>query len=270
MQICIECPFMRENPSHDTKVASQALFAEEIVVLEARGDWAFIQTPDGYRGWALRSSFIFSDKPYIGDLEVQRLAAHIYSSPDTEFGPMITVPFGTKLKSLSHDARWIKIVLPDGREAFIQKGDVEKEHFELKSFSKKFLGIPYTWGGRSSFGFDCSGFVQMLYSRLNIALPRDARQQLALGKAVFFDQLILGDLIFWGHSLEDIRHVGMFLEKGQFIHTSTKENKPYLRISSLSDLEWAGTGSYSYRTARRINEFKISGQARSSQTAAAD
>ncbi|MCH9717001.1 MAG: C40 family peptidase, partial [Gammaproteobacteria bacterium] len=48
---------------------------------------------------------------------------------------------------------------------------------EMIFLSQKFLGCPYTWGGRSSFGFDCSGFVQMLYKEMGICLPRDSGPQ---------------------------------------------------------------------------------------------
>src|SRR5690606_7584044 len=130
---------------------------------------------------------------------------------DTEYGPLITLPFGSKLQKIhTPDVRWHEVLLPDERIAYIQKGDVEGEPFDLIPFTQKFLGLPYTWGGRSSFGYDCSGFIQMLFGPLGIPLPRDARQQIALGRET--KDLKPCDLIFWGISEKDIRHVGMFLE----------------------------------------------------------
>lgn len=248
--VSLPCVDMREGPSLDTRVVSQALFGEAVDVLKSHEKWLFIKTPDNYTGW-IREGVVARDRPCKPDLEVSRLAAHIYAKADTEFGPLMTLPFGAKLECISTDARWHQIILPDGRTAFIQRGDVEPDGFELIAFSKKFLGLPYTWGGRSSFGFDCSGYVQMLYSRLGIQLPRDARQQVHLGRPA--EVLELGDLIFWGHSHIDICHVGMFLEEETFIHTSVRENKPYLRLSKITDPEWNGSGFYSYTTARRID-----------------
>lgn len=259
MELLIHLPFvnMREAPTEKSKVASQALFAEKVKLLKAADGWAYIETPDGYKGWVEEGSFIRREGPYSPHLRIARLKAHLYGEKDTEFGPLISLPYGAELELLDlSDPRWAKVLLPDGKEAFIQKGDVEAEPFELISFSKKFLGIPYTWGGRSSFGYDCSGYVQMLYSQLGILLPRDARLQIEdrRGKDVELDQLVLGDLIFWGKSEGDIRHVGMFLGEGEFIHTSSSENRPYVRISQLTDFEWSGDQKayYPFRSARRF------------------
>lgn len=247
---------MREGFSSDTKVVSEALFGEVIEVLDQRQNWHYVKTPDAYTGWIEGGVFRPCSKRYTPDVETTRLSAHLYAGADIKLGPLMTLPYGSKLQSLPgfKDPRWVKVALPDGRRAYIQQGDLGElgafQSSELIGFSKQFLGLPYTWGGRCSFGFDCSGFVQMLYARLNIRLPRDAKDQVFLGKAV--EEPNLADLIFWGHSEEEIRHVGMFLEGNTFIHTSSRENKPYLRLSQLDDMEWSGFGEYSYRIVRRV------------------
>ncbi len=252
----IHLPFveMRGNPSRDSKVVSQALFGEEVRVSHSLGDWVCMATPDGYSGWVPKGSFVIRESPYIKNLEVTRLRSHLYAEMDTEFGPILTLAYGSKLHLLeASDPRWVKVLLPDGHQAYIQKGDVEQEPFEIVSFSKKFLGIPYTWGGRSSFGYDCSGFIQMLYRKMGIDLPRDARQQILNGTPISLAELELSDLIFWGKNEGLIGHVGMYLSGGEFVHTSSRENKPYLRISKLTDFEWSGDEKayYPYRCARR-------------------
>jgi len=253
---------MREFPTRESKVVSQALWGEKVNIQNRSGDWLSIATPDGYSGWVPPSSIIQREEIYSGHIEVTRLSAHIYPIPDIEFGPLKTLPFGSKLHILeSSDLRWVKILLPEEKEAYIQKGDIVSEppirnKRDLIPFSKKFLDLPYTWGGRSSFGYDCSGFVQMLYHRLGVPLPRDARQQICDGrlKSLALEEITPGDLIFFGKSEEKIAHVGMCLEGAFFIHASSRENKPYLRISSLSDLEWSGhkEATYPFRAARRI------------------
>ena len=248
---------MREAPACFSKIVSQALFGEEIRLQELQGRRALIVTSDGYSGWVEAGSFIERPLSYSTDLEISRLKAHLYATPDTEFGPIFSLPYGARLRAIdSSDPRWSEVLLPDGRRAYVQKGDVEPEPFDLLNFSKKFLGLPYTWGGRSSFGFDCSGYVQMLYTRLGIALPRDAKQQMGDPKGRFVSEasLTLGDLLFWGKSKTEIKHVGMFLQGQEFIHTSARENKPYLRISKLTDFEWSGENSAisPFRTARRF------------------
>ena len=98
----------------------------------------------------------------------------------------------------------------------------------------------------------------MLYRQMHIYLPRDSKDQLKFEgfEAAARDALKPGDLIFWGLAEDKIRHVGMYLGNGEFIHASARENKPYLRISKLNDLEWNGTGSgkagYAYRAFRTL------------------
>lgn len=248
---------MRENPTHSSKVTSQALFAELVEVKQRSGAWVFIQTPDAYLGWVLEESLVKESYPYREDAEVSRLVAHVYSLPDVEYGPFLTLPHGSKLQvvDFSHP-RWVEIALPNGKKGYIQKGDLIAEPFELLSFCRKFLGLPYTWGGRTSFGFDCSGFVQMVYRKMGIQLPRDAKDQFTdkRGKAVPLNTLAIGDLIFWGKGETDIRHVGMSFGGSEFIHASTRENKPYLRLSQLTDAEWSGNegAHYPFRAARRF------------------
>lgn len=253
---------MRENPSNESKIVSQAIFSEEIIVKETTSDWSLINTPDGYTGWVLSNSFVNLSKPYDTSLKTSRLKTHIYGINDTEYGPIKSLPYGSKLKVLdSTDPRWLKIILLDGCQCYVQKGDVSSEFKrlhknELSQFSQKFLDLPYTWGGRSSFGYDCSGFVQMLYHQIGIHLERDAKQQILDNRfqTIEIKDLEPGDLIFFGKSDQKITHVGMSIGDNQFIHATVQENKPWIRISSLLDLEWRGNESPSlpYRMARQL------------------
>lgn len=253
---------MRETPAHTSKVVSQAIFSEKVSIEKTHGDWSYITTPDGYSGWVFFSSIILRSQPYEADLKTTRLAAHVFQINDIEYGPILTLPYGSRIKSLDvSDTRWVKIELPSGQTCFIQKGDVSEEAVlnskkDLVKFSSQFLGLPYTWGGRSSFGFDCSGFVQMLYNQIGIQLQRDACQQILDERfqKISIEQLEPGDLIFFGTDKDSIKHVGMSIGELKFIHATSKENKPWIRISSLSDFEWSADtrSSYPYRAARQL------------------
>lgn len=253
---------MRENPTYESKVVSQALFAEKITIKEIFGDWCHIITSDGYSGWVQSNSFVKLDAPYVPTLKISRLSAHLYRLKDIEYGPIKTVPYGSELKALDEsDPRWIKIALPNGDECFVQKGDVAPEHViknkkDLVPFSYKFLGLPYTWGGRSSFGYDCSGFLQMLYRQIGVDLQRDSHQQILDDRfrSIAIEELEPGDLLFFGQSENQIKHIGMYIGDGQFIHATGRENKPWIRISKLTDFEWSGHphAYYPYRAARQL------------------
>lgn len=248
---------MRENVSRQSKVVSQAIYSEEVQIELQEADRLMIMTPDGYTGWVDTNAVVATDLQ-LPEVQVKRLSAHVYERADTEYGPLLTLPYNSKLHLLdSSDPRWSEVRLLNGQKAFIQKGDLELEVLDLVTFSQKFLGLPYTWGGRSSFGYDCSGYVQMLYQQYGIQLPRDARQQILDPRCEPVEQIELGDLIFWGKSEGEIKHVGMSLGGDRFIHTSVRENKPYLRISHLTDPEWTGHKGafYPFRTARRVLGF---------------
>lgn len=259
---------MRNSPQETSEVVSQAFFSEEIKVLEDQGEWVKIATAiDGYEGWSRKQGIFSRAKPYGENakmiLSVNRLAAHVYQCPDTIYGPLLTLPYESRLLAsefVELDARWIPIELPDGRNVYIQRGDIsfgrpKIDLSQMEVFSQRFLGIPYTWGGRSSFGFDCSGFVQMLYRQMGINLPRDAKDQFLFSK--FKDcplpALSLGDLIFFGFSKDKIRHVGFYLQKGYFIHTSAViENMPFLRINHIDDPAWNGQGHYPFIQGKKL------------------
>ena len=253
---------MRKAPTLDSPITSQARFGEKIQILEQKGDWSHIQTPDKYTGWALNPSMAYRDTPYEPNIKTSRLTAHLYGIQDTEYGPLLTLPYGSSLHVLdaSHP-RWIQVELPDGKTCFIQKGDVDEKSppqtkADLVEFSQKFLELPYTWGGRTSFGFDCSGFVQMLYEQIGISLLRDARLQIQDPRFKFISKSHLepGDLIFWGKSAEKVSHVGMYIGNGKFIHAVVTENMPWIRISSLNSPEWMeGAAARPYRAFLQLN-----------------
>ena len=257
---------MREEPTEESRVASQAVFSEQIQVGKVQDGWVSITTSDGYVGWVPSHSFIEVQKPYEATLKVSRPRAHVFGVKDTEFGPILTLPYESRIKQVdASDPRWIQVALPNEKLGYIQKGDVAPEPIlhskeELVLFSQKFLGLPYTFGGRSSFGYDCSGFVQMLYRQIGINLLRDARQQILdlRFKTVEPSNAQPGDLMFFGKSEHKIVHVGMYLGNGTFIHAAVRENQPWIHVSTLSDLDWNGSreSPFPFRSIRQLITLK--------------
>ena len=272
--LCVPCVFagsmqivvvpvanMYSGPSDQKDVVSQAIYGSNVTLLTASGEWSRIQTADHYKGWVrsrhlrlVQSGTGYATSGVI--VQVQSLFANVYREPDiTRHQPVITIPFESRLEVIpDEDAKkaggkgspegWLHVRLPDKRDEWIQAGDVVPDPKPLSipesiELAKRFLGIPYLWGGSSSFGFDCSGFTQMLVRVRGVIMPRDADKQAAWKGVIAVERKDLqpGDLLFFGSSAKDITHTGMYIGDGQFIHDSTNDH-PVVQISRLDDQPW--------------------------------
>lgn len=246
---------MHSKPSAETDVVSQARLGSTVVVEEKQEEWARIRTSDDYPGWirlvAIRS--LAGSETYAQSgrtATTVSLRTHLYPVASvTRRAPLMTAPFETRLEVVEErpeeSGRWISVRLPDGRIVWLQRGDVEFETkpasiAELVELSKRFLGLPYTWGGTSSFGYDCSGFIQMLCRRGGVVIPRDAQPQADWSGMTKVEKAGLqpGDLLYFGSATSKITHTGFYLGGGEFIHSTTNQH-PVLQISRLADEHWA-------------------------------
>lgn len=90
----------------------------------------------------------------------------------------------------------------------------------LTSTALSFEGTPYSYGGTTPRGFDCSGFVlYCMREALGVEMPRTAAAQSSVGERVPMDALERGDLLFWG-SGSGVYHVGIYLEDNTYIHAA--------------------------------------------------
>ena len=237
---------MYSKPGVDVNVVSQAIYSTNVAVLEKQPGWAKIRTPDGYLGWMQSNALIFS-KPYATDgrvAQVESLFSAIYRETDiTTHQPLLMVPFETRLEVIAgpigDDDRWLEVRLPDDRTAWIQSGDVtfsvrKLSIPELIEWSRRFIGLPYIWAGTSTFGYDCSGFTQMLCRRRGYSLPRDSGPQADWQgmQAVDRAELQPGDLLYFGESAKKITHTGMYIGNGEFID-ATAYLHPIVQVSQL-------------------------------------
>ena len=191
-------------------------------------------------------------KPYASAGKVVRvvqLSANVYKTPDvTEHAPLLNVPWESRLEvvngKLDQRGRWLQVRLPDDRLGYIQNGDVSNDFTPLTidqaiATAKRFVGVTYTWGGTSAFGYDCSGFMQMLIRQRGIIMPRDADIQAAWSGMLSVERKDLkpGDLLYFGESDKKITHTGMYIGNGEFIHDTTNTH-PMVQISKLDDMPW--------------------------------
>jgi cell wall-associated NlpC family hydrolase len=250
---------MHKLANDSTSVVSQAILGTNAKLLKkernADGqDWYEVETPDTYRGWISASALRFlkpEEKPYASSgrvFVVSGLLANIYSEASTtRHKPLKVGPISAVLELLGEkDKRWLEIRLPCGTKAWIQRGDGDireapwawprRSAEEMVALSKRFIGVPYTWGGTSPLGFDCSGFVQLVYKMGGISLLRDANLQYPqIGLiAVPAGEEVAGDLVFFE---KGIGHVGMMIDAEYFINATVHET-PCVRIDRLKDDFW--------------------------------
>lgn len=242
---------MYRHPSKSSDVVSQAIYGTGVATLATQDGWYEIRTADNYTGWVSADAVkaLHTYAPESSAMHVAELSANIYQEPDvTLHAPILRLPWEARLEvapdQTSKSGRWIHVRLVDGHNAWVQRGDVVADSTPLSinqmiSLAHRFLGITYTWGGVSSFGFDCSGFTQMLERQRGIEMPRDADLQAVWSGAVPVKRADLrpGDLLFFGSSPAKITHTGMYIGSGEFIHDTTHDH-PGVQISRLDDLPW--------------------------------
>ncbi len=267
---------LRSNPKHSAELATQATLGTPVKVLKKEGGWYYIQTPDKYLAWVDAGGIELFTEQAIKNWESNpkmiytKTYGHAYSGPDrTEIVSDLVA--GNVLEVLKYADKFYIVRFPDGRQAYVAHEESEKyedwlvglnsSSDALVETSRRFMGVPYLWGGTSTKGMDCSGFTKTIYFLNGMIIPRDASQQVHIGKPIDdsgkFDSLEAGDLLFFGKKATDsikekVVHVGMWIGNNEFIHASDM-----VRISS-ADKEATNYDEYNMnrylRTKRILKE----------------
>lgn len=135
-----------------------------------------------------------------------------------------------------------------GAKTTASRGTLGRIGQNVVDYAKKLLGIRYKWGGTTTKGFDCSGFVNYVYSNFGIALNRVSSAQAKNGTYIKKANLLPGDLVFFDTNggNNHINHAGIYIGSGKFIQASSEYSK--VIISNITE----GFYSRSYMTARRV------------------
>jgi hypothetical protein len=246
------CPLsivpVRREPDDRAEQVTQWLFGETADVVERRPKWSLLCFHhDGYSGW-VDNKQLQPARDGVDQRPVRSIEQFMHVS--TAAGAMV-MPFGAVLPAYlggQFDIGAERLAFP-GRTTAQAHGTAIMRVLALKD---QWLNTPYLWGGRSPFGVDCSGLVQMLFLVGGIALPRDAWQQALVGKPVEpFGLTTTGDLAFFDNEEGRIVHVGIVLEGQRVLHASGR-----VRIDKLDEqgISVAGTSRHSHhlRSVRRV------------------
>jgi len=243
---------MYSTPSADSDVSSQVLYGTGVQSLEKRRGWIHIRSGDEYTGWVKAGDIAALQGAYAPDgkaVRVVELSANIYREPSVgKHAPVLNLPWEARLELVSRNVdeggRWIEVKLVNGQTGYVEQGNVSSDVTVLTidqtiQLARRFLGITYTWGGVSSYGYDCSGFTQMLVRQRGMVMPRDASAQASWSGAAPVERKDLqpGDLLFFGESAGKITHTGMYIGGGEFIHDTTNTH-PMVQISRLDEMPW--------------------------------
>ncbi|RLQ96835.1 C40 family peptidase [Falsibacillus albus] len=122
---------------------------------------------------------------------------------------------------------------------------------DIVDYSKKYIGVPYVFGGTSPHGFDCSGFLYYTYSHFGITLPRMSSDQATVGEKVAKANLQPGDLVFFADTYKaGVSHSGIYIGNNQFISATSSSG---VKIDSLSNVYWGPRFVYGKRLSQISN-----------------
>ena len=271
----VQCPVedLRREPNRLTERMSQALQGEAVRILQAGPDWCRIRMErDGYMGWIHTHALHVCDADRAGLWSAAcnaRVVACLADARSEDGRRVWKLPFAAKVRVVrtAGAASWIEV--PDGSTWELSSEDLEPirepralgpgDIARALGLFHRFAGTPYLWGGRTPFGYDCSGLAGAFYDYLGIVLPRDADQQFAKGDT-FEGSCRPGDLLFFGELQAAasagyarharITHVAVSLGGDDFLHADGH----HVTCNSL-DLEsplFDAWSSENYRGARRF------------------
>lgn len=229
-----------------SEMTTQVRAGEGVEILEEqRGLWRIRMLGDGYEGWVDSRQFTEPQEeiPVTGTVLTDEVCGWARSLKGNGEGKLLLPP-GTPLPEFADGT--FKL----GPESWRWEGRV---HFPppspdwpaLLEESRRYLGAPYLWGGRTLWGIDCSGLMQALLGHQGIRLARDCIDQIGQGEAVeHLRDSQPGDLAFFDSTRDGGRHVGLVLGGGEVLHSSA-----FVRIDGLSDrgIIARSNGAHSHR-----------------------
>lgn len=274
---------LRSGPSNTSSTLDYGTTNEVVVVLGKTGDWYRVNynLQIGYMH-ADYLRYITRENAELGYGRINGNNVKVRSGPGTGYSVLTAGNVGQKAYIIGINNQWFKVIFNDVigyiRSDYVDLTEVPYENNDssnaplfyrggkstgtppsaaalkgqgtttasaIIATAKKYIGVPYLWGGSTPSGFDCSGFVQYVFKAHGISLPRVSRDQYTAGYAVSRTNMKPGDLVFFNTSGSGVSHLGIYLGDNQFIHASTSKG---VTIALLTSSYWSSR----YIGARRV------------------
>lgn len=224
---------VRRDPDETAEQVTQLLFGDHYEVLEATPDlyWGKIKVyADQCEGWLEWKQHHTISEEYFNQINKTdyKITTEIASPVLYKKNPL-TIVMGSIVPISSSELFKVEEQFAYNGESkgLGQRRDVEF----LLAIARKYLSSPYQWGGKSPFGIDHSGFVQMVFRISGYPLQRDAGQQANQGKKVrSLAEARPGDILFFSSNGKEVGHCGILIEKDRIIHCAG-----HVRIDSVSE-----------------------------------
>lgn len=207
---------VRAADSDRSEIVTQLLFGDFVEVLSVDKPWAHIRHEmDGYEGYMdFKQLAYISPEDYLEGSEAKHPV--VGNSPWSVLGPdgLTEVLAGSQLPFLDDDS----IRLGSNKYSIENRG--RNSHFGPVETALMFLNVPYLWGGRSTYGIDCSGYTQTVARIHGITVPRNASKQVHFGQEVSFEDRQVGDVPFFINQNGVVHHVGVLNSRDTVLHAS--------------------------------------------------
>jgi hypothetical protein len=247
-------------------IESQLLANERVELLQVTGAWA--------RARALEQASLAANHrtlaPYEGWLPLEALGFGLPAAPTavvrvkTAEADGDDLSIGVKLTAIPEGKSGARVIFADGRSELLpgkdlnplpQKAKPEELRAKILDTARYFLGDKYYWGGRSAWGIDCSGLVNIAYRAWGLDLPRNADDQYAASKRVSRENLKPADLIFSSDAAKPgaINHVMLYAGDGRLIEATGDSNS----VREVSFREKFGADFAKVRAGALVNGKKI-------------